>query len=47
VQNFRNVDDSDWIGLERVTAFVGRNESGTTTLFKALHEFNPATPESL
>jgi energy-coupling factor transporter ATP-binding protein EcfA2 len=45
VQNFRNIDDSDWIPLERVTAFVGRNESGKTTLLKALHKFNPATPE--
>lgn len=45
VQNFRNVDDSDWIKLDRVTAFVGRNESGKTTLLKALHKFNPATPE--
>jgi predicted ATPase len=45
VQNFRNVDDSGWIELERVTNFVGRNESGKTTLIKALHKFNPATPE--
>ena len=27
VQNFRNIDDSGWIPLEKVTAFVGRNES--------------------
>ena len=45
VQNFRNVDDSGWISLEKVTAFVGRNESGKTSLLKALHKFNPATPE--
>jgi hypothetical protein len=45
VQNFRNIDDSGWIPLERVTAFVGRNESGKTTLLKALHKFNPAIPE--
>ena len=46
VQNYRNIDDSDWIELEKVTAFVGRNESGKTSLLKALHKFNPATPES-
>ena len=40
VQNFRNIDDSGWIPLERVTAFVGRNESGKTALLKALHKFN-------
>lgn len=45
VQNFRNIDDSGWIPLERVTAFVGRNESGKTALLKALHKFNPATAE--
>ena len=45
VTNFRNVDDSDWVSLEKVTAFVGRNESGKTSLLKALHKFNPATPE--
>jgi predicted ATPase len=45
VQNFRNIDDSGWITLDRVTAFVGRNESGKTTLLKALHKFNPASKE--
>jgi len=45
VQNFRNIDDSGWIKIDRVTAFVGRNESGKTALLKALHKFNPATPE--
>lgn len=45
VTNYRNIDDSDWIPLERVTVFVGRNESGKTTLLKALHKFNPATKE--
>ena len=28
VQNFRNVTDSDRSPIERVTALVGRNESG-------------------
>jgi hypothetical protein len=46
IQNYRNIDDSDWIPLERVTNFVGRNESGKTTLLKAFHKFNPATPEA-
>src|SRR5690242_19838225 len=45
VQNFRNIEDSGWIPMERVTNFVGRNESGKTALLKALHKFNPATPE--
>ncbi|MGE3777059.1 MAG: AAA family ATPase, partial [Pirellulaceae bacterium] len=45
VQNFRNINDSGWIPLERVTALVGRNESGKTALLKALHKFNPASDE--
>lgn len=45
VQNYRNINDSGWIPLEKITAFVGRNESGKTALLKALHKFNPATPE--
>ncbi len=44
VQNFRNVDDSGWIDLDRVTALVGKNESGKTALLQALHKFNPADP---
>ena len=46
VLNYRNIDDSGWIPIERVTAFVGRNESGKTALLKALHKFNPAIEES-
>ena len=45
VLNYRNIDDSEWISLERVTAFVGRNEAGKTALLKALHKFNPAIKE--
>ena len=46
VLNYRNIDDSGWIPLERVTAFVGRNEAGKTALLKALYKFNPAIEES-
>lgn len=45
VKNFRNIEDSGWIPVENVTAFVGRNEAGKTALLKALHLFNPATSE--
>ena len=45
VKNYRNIDDSGWIPLERVTALVGRNEAGKTTLLKALHKFYPAIEE--
>ena len=45
VLNYRNIEDSGWIPLERVTAFVGRNEAGKTALLKALHKFHPAIEE--
>ena len=45
VMKYRNIDDSGWIPLERVTALVGRNEAGKTTLLKALHKFHPAIEE--
>ena len=45
VRNFRNIDDSGWVALQSLTAFVGRNESGKSSLLKALHKFNPAKPE--
>lgn len=46
VLNYCNIDDSGWIPLECVTAFVGRNESGKTALLRALYKFNPAVTES-
>ncbi len=45
VLNYRNINDSGWIPLERATVFVGRNEAGKTALLKALHKFNPSTEE--
>lgn len=42
ILNYRNFEDSGWIPLDRVTAFLGCNESGKTALLKALHKFNPA-----
>ena len=45
VRNYRNIDDSGWVPLDCVTAFVGRNESGKTSLLKALNKFNSGTAE--
>ncbi|MDR1094656.1 MAG: ATP-binding protein [Clostridiales bacterium] len=36
VKDFRAVIDSDWIDCQQITAFVGSNESGKTTLLLAL-----------
>lgn len=42
VTNFRSVADSGWIEIDRVTAFIGVNESGKTNLLLPLWKFNPA-----
>ncbi|HMQ31818.1 MAG TPA: AAA family ATPase [Chloroflexaceae bacterium] len=42
VTNFRSVLDSGWIEVDRVTAFIGVNESGKTNLLLPLWKLNPA-----
>ena len=42
VTNFRSVVDSGWVEVERVTAFIGINESGKTNLLLPLWKLNPA-----
>jgi predicted ATP-dependent endonuclease of OLD family len=41
VTNFRCVEDSGEFNLDQVTCLVGKNESGKTSLLKALHAVNP------
>ena len=43
VTNFRCVEDSEEFGLDQVTCLVGKNESGKTSLLKALYGINPWT----
>lgn len=45
ITKFRNIQKSEWIDVERLTVIVGKNESGKTALLKALHKFNPFSPE--
>lgn len=48
VQRFKNFVASQTIDIEDdVTALVGKNESGKTTVLKALHRLNPANGTSL
>lgn len=42
VTHFRSVVDSGWVATERVTAFIGINESGKTNLLLPLWKLNPA-----
>lgn len=45
VEMYRPILDSGWIDVGDITTIVGKNESGKTALLKALHKFNPFTPE--
>lgn len=42
VTNFRSVEDSGWIEMDRVTALIGENESGKTNLLVPLWKLKPA-----
>ncbi len=41
VCKYRNIQDSGWIDVNDITAFVGQNEAGKSNLFEALHCLNP------
>lgn len=43
VTNFRSVRDSGEIDVAQITSILGRNESGKTTLLRALESLNPAS----
>ena len=42
VTSFRSVEDSGWIEVDNVTAFIGTNESGKTNILLPLWKLNPA-----
>lgn len=42
---YRPILDSGWVDVDDVTVIVGKNESGKTALLRALHKFNPFTPD--
>lgn len=41
VTNYRCIDDSEEFSLSQTTCLVGKNESGKTTLLRALEKLNP------
>jgi predicted ATPase/5S rRNA maturation endonuclease (ribonuclease M5) len=45
VENYKCILDSGWMEVSPLTVLVGKNESGKTSLLKALHKFNPYKPE--
>jgi predicted ATP-dependent endonuclease of OLD family len=45
VENYRCVLDSGWVDIDDIAVIVGKNESGKTSILKALWKFNPFKPE--
>ncbi len=45
IQNYKKTDNSGWISCEPVTAFVGKNEAGKSSIFRALSKLNPSDGE--
>lgn len=43
ISNYRSINDSGWIDTVKMTALVGRNESGKSNLLLALSSLNPAS----
>jgi AAA ATPase domain len=41
VLNYRCIIDSGWVDVDDLTVLVGKNESGKTSLLRALHKFSP------
>ncbi|MEO7649088.1 MAG: AAA family ATPase, partial [Bryobacteraceae bacterium] len=45
IHRYKSIQDSGWVDVSSLTVVVGKNESGKTTMLKALHKFNPFYPE--
>lgn len=41
IENYRSILNSGWVEVTDIAAIVGKNESGKTSLLKALWKFNP------
>lgn len=46
VRMYKGIIDSKWVDVNNLTVLVGKNESGKTSLLRALYKFNPASSES-
>ena len=44
IQKYKCIHDSGWIEVGSLTALAGKNESGKTSLLKALQKINPLKP---
>lgn len=41
VQNYRSIENSDWVPISDLTCLVGKNESGKTGFMQAVEKLNP------
>ena len=46
VKMYKGILDSGWVKVDQLTVLVGKNESGKTSLLRALHKLNPYSPEA-
>lgn len=42
VQNYKSIEDTDWVKCNEFTAFVGKNEAGKSAIFLGLSKLNPS-----
>ena len=45
IQNYKKIRDSGWVTVGDLTAFVGKNESGKSSIFRGLSKLNPSDNE--
>ena len=45
IQQYKRIEDTDWIDVGDVTSIVGKNEVGKTAIFRALSKLNPSDQE--
>jgi predicted ATP-dependent endonuclease of OLD family len=45
IQNYKKVQDTGWIDCLDLTVFVGKNESGKSSIFRGLSKLNPSDGE--
>ena len=45
VQNYKIIEDTGWVPVQKLTTFIGKNESGKSAIFRALSKLNPSDGE--
>ena len=45
VQNYKKIDDTDWINCSDLTILIGKNEAGKSAIFRGLSKLNPSDGE--